>query len=237
MQPDAPTVQGELERALGRVCGEPVRVVGAGRTDAGVHATGQVISFRGATGLDDVTLARAVNALLPDDIALSSLERVGDDFHARFSATSRAYEYRLRTGSERRPLERAREHWSPRPLDLDAMRAAARSLLGRRDFSAFAAGEGGARTIRRADWRREGSLLRFQIEADAFLRGMVRAIVGTLLWVGRGKMGVDEFARIVAAGDRSAAGPSAPAHGLCLVAVQYGGGDGRRRLEESELDE
>jgi tRNA pseudouridine38-40 synthase len=202
-----------------------VRVTGAGRTDAGVHAIGQVINFRTASALTGNDLGSGVNALLPADIAISALEPCGEGFHARFSATGRTYEYRLRNAPARQPLER-REHWYPQPLDLPAMRAAADRLPGRRDFSAFATGEGGVRTVRRAAWTRdrsaEGTLLRFEIEADAFLRGMVRAIVGTMIWIGRGKIDLARFDEIVATADRSLAGPSAAPDGLCLVKVTYG---------------
>jgi tRNA pseudouridine38-40 synthase len=214
-------VQGELERALAQICDEPVRIAGAGRTDAGVHAIGQVMSFRTASALDGAKLGRGVNALLPEDIAVSALEPCGDEFHARHSATGRTYEYRLRIGSDRDPLERWAHH-HPAALRLDAMRDASAALVGRADFAAFASGEGGERTVRRAEWTAEGELLRFEIEADAFLRGMVRAIVGTLLWVGSGKIGVEEFGEVVRSKDRAKAGPSAPARGLCLVQVQYG---------------
>ena len=222
VQANAPTVQAELERALGTLCGEPVRITGAGRTDAGVHASGQVVDFRTKSPLNAADLGRGVNALLPEDIAVSELEPAEESFHSRFSATGRTYEYRIRNASERDPLERLREHWLTVPLDLAAMERASEKLLGRHDFSAFAAGPGGVRTVRKAGWCRDGALLRFEITADAFLRGMVRAIVGTLIWVGRGKVDVDAFAQIVASQDRSRAGPSAPAKGLCLIAVEYG---------------
>ncbi len=233
MQPNARTVQGELERALAQITGEPVRVLGAGRTDAGVHATGQVISFRTATELDGERLGRGVNALLPADIAISAPEPVEEGFHARFSATGRTYEYRIRNGPRRDPLERHREHWLPTELDLASMERASQELVGRRDFSAFAAGEGGVREVRRAAWSRSGELLRFEISANAFLRGMVRAVVGSLIWVGTGKLAPDDLGAIVASGRRSTAGPSAPAQGLCLIGVEYGGRD-NIRIEESD---
>ena len=217
-------MQGELERALATICDEPVRIAGAGRTDAGVHALGQVMSFRTASELDGARMGRGVNALLPEDIAVSAIEPCGEEFHARHSATGRTYEYRLRVGSDRDPLERWAYH-HPAALRLDAMREASAALIGRRDFAAFASGEdprgGTVRTVRRAEWSRDGDLLRFEIEADAFLRGMVRAIVGTLLWVGRDKIGVERFGEIVRSEDRAVAGPSAPARGLCLVHVAY----------------
>ena len=227
-------MQGELERALATVCNEPVRIAGAGRTDTGVHAIGQVMSFRTASLLDEAKLGRGVNALLPEDIAISALELCGDGFHARHSATGRTYEYRLRIGSDRDPLERWAYH-HPAALRLDALREASATLVGRADFGAFAIGEGGTRTVRKAEWTQEGELLRFEIEADAFLRGMVRAIVGTLLWVGRGKIGVERFGEIVRSKDRSIAGPSAPARGLCLVSVTYDE-NGRPRREEDDRD-
>ncbi len=222
VQASGSTVQGELERALAQVTGGPVRVAGAGRTDAGVHASGQVISFRLASALDGTVLGRGVNALLPEDIAVSEVEPVGERFHARFSARGRAYEYRIRNASARAPLERLRELHVPQALDDGAMGRAAVRLIGRHDFAAFAAGEGGERTVRRAGLSREGKLLRFEIEADGFLRGMVRGIVGTLLWVGRGKITAERFGEILESRDRSQAGPSAAARGLCLVAVEYG---------------
>jgi tRNA pseudouridine38-40 synthase len=234
VQPNAPTVQAELERALSAVCDEAIRVTGAGRTDAGVHASGQVIDFRTGSGLDGVTIGRGVNALLPEDIAVSGLERAAEDFHARFSATGRTYEYRIRQAPEREPLERLREHHVAAALDVAAMRAAGARLVGQRDFSSFASGPGGVRTVRAADWCSHGTLLRFEITADAFLRGMVRAVVGTLLWVGRGKIDVAAFEKILESRDRSRAGPSAPARGLCLIAVEYGA---RRETEHDEADE
>ena len=228
-------MQGELERALATVCDEPVRIAGAGRTDTGVHAIGQVVSFRTASALDGAKLGRGVNALLPWDIAVSALEPCGDEFHARFSASGRTYEYRLRIGPDRDPLERWAYH-HPAALRLDAMREASALLIGRADFGAFATGEGReratVRTVRKAEWTREGELLRFEVEADAFLRGMVRAIVGTLLWVGRGKIGVQRFGEIVRSKDRAEAGPAAPARGLCLTRVAYDENERPRREED-----
>jgi tRNA pseudouridine38-40 synthase len=235
VQPNAQTVQGELERALSTVCDGAVRVTGAGRTDAGVHASGQVIDFRTASTLDGLTIGRGVNALLPEDIAVSALEPAAEDFHARFSATGRTYEYRIRHGRERDPLERHRELQVAGTLDVPAMRDASARLVGRRDFSSFAAGPGGVRTVRLAEWcESEAGRLRFQVTADAFLRGMVRGIVGTLLWVGRGKIDGRAFEQIVAASDRAMAGPSAPAKGLCLIAVEYGQDAANAAREEDE---
>jgi tRNA pseudouridine38-40 synthase len=242
IQTNAPTVQGELERVLTEICAEPVRITGAGRTDAGVHATGQVIDFRTASALDGSTMERGVNALLPGDIAISALEPAGETFHSRFSAAGRTYEYRVRTGPTRVPLERHREHWLPGTLDVAALQDAARRLVGAHDYAAFAAGVSGQRSVRRASWDTRDDSLRFQIEANAFLRGMVRGIVGTLLWVGRGKISADRFEEILRSRDRAQAGPSAPAQGLCLVTVTYDGerqteSERQRDIGESENDE
>jgi tRNA pseudouridine38-40 synthase len=226
-------VQGEIERALSEICDEPVRVTGAGRTDTGVHATGQVIDFRTASALDGGTMERGVNALLPKDIAIADVEAASEDFHSRFSATGRTYEYRIRNAKGRDPLARLYEHWIPDALDLRLMREASALVVRREDFAAFAAGVSGERTVRRAEWTTDGDQLRFLIEADAFLRGMVRGIVGTLIWVGRGKIAPDHFGEILRSRDRAQAGPSAPAQGLCLIRVDYGG----ERQSESENDE
>ena len=236
VQPNAPTVQAELERALSTICDEAIRVTGAGRTDAGVHASGQVVDFRTTKVLGEAELGRGVNALLPLDIAVSALEPAAESFHARFSATGRTYEYRIRVAPERDPLERYREHWISAMLDVAAMRQASALLVGRKDFSAFAAGPGGVRRVRGADWCEEGAALRFRITADAFLRGMVRGIVGTLLWVGRGKTDTPAFEAILASRDRARGGPSAPANGLCLIAVEYGD-PGRSKNDDDEADE
>jgi len=227
-------VQGEIERALTEICAAPIRITGAGRTDAGVHATGQVIDFRTASALDGEAIERGVNALLSKDIAISDVEAASEDFHSRFSATGRTYEYRIRRSRTRDPREWRKEHWLPGSLDVAVMKDASGSLIGRHDFAAFAAGVSGERTVRRAEWSEAGELLRFEIEADAFLRGMVRGIVGTLLWVGRGKIGVDRFAEVLRSRDRAQAGPSAPAQGLCLIRVEYGE---RRQRQSEEADE
>ena len=222
---------------MGTILGHDVRIVLAGRTDAGVHAIGQVIGFRSEKDLDPAVMRRGVNALLPEDIAITAVEEVSADFHARFSATGRTYEYRIRTGPHRHPLERHREHWMPAALDLAAMESASRCLVGRHDFAAFATGPLASRTereVRRASWEGAGTLLRFEIEASGFLRGMVRAIVGTLLWVGRGNVPPERMLALLSSRDRSAAGPNAPALGLCLTGVSYAGAAGSPVDEDDE---
>ncbi len=228
-------MQGEIERVLAKISGEQIRITGAGRTDAGVHASGQVIDFRMARDMAQDELARGVNALLPQDIAVSELQPEAEAFHARFSATGRTYEYRMRCARVRDPLWVRRELLVEDALDLEVMIAASGALVGRHDFAAFAAGVTGEREVRRAAWSREDDVLRFTIDANAFLRGMVRGIVGTMLWVGRGKMSPARFGEVLRSGDRALAGPSAAAKGLCLVAVRYDGTSGRDG--ESENDE
>lgn len=239
MQPNARTVQGALEGALSGLLGEPIRAIGAGRTDAGVHATGQVIGFRTASAMPEATIRRGVNALLPADVALLEVVEVPEHFHARYSATGRGYEYTIWNYRVRRPLLRRTALWVEEPLDVGAMSAAARHLLGRHDFSSFSAtgeGDGRERTVRRASWRTDGALLVFEVEADAFLRGMVRGIVGTLLAVGRGRLDAEGFAAAFRAADRGRGASAAPPHGLCLVRVDYDGrhAKGQRLTEEDE---
>lgn len=215
-----------LEGALARLVGSPVRLVGAGRTDAGVHATGQVISFRMTTALPETTIRRGVNALLPTDVALLEVTEVDDSFHARYSARSRTYNYMIWNGAAPRPLVRRTSLWIEDRLDVKAMEHASAELLGRHDFGAFSAladnPRSRERTVQRATWRGDaGRMLRFEIEADAFLRGMVRGIVGTLLRVGRDRIATDAFAEILRSGRREEGSAAAPAHGLCLVRVDY----------------
>lgn len=236
MQPDRPTVQGQLENALQRAAQEFVRVHAAGRTDAGVHAYGQVITFRSSWRHGTPVLQRAMNALLPADVAIRQLSIALESFHARFSATSREYIYNLCIGSVRRPMVERYVNRLPRWPDVAAMERAAALLLGEHDFAAFGhapSGDNTVRVVHRAEWRRRqgetdgwpGGLgdsgLSFRIEATGFLRGMVRRIVGTLLTVGMGALAVDDFAGVLVSTDLAQAAPPAPARGLCLWGVRY----------------
>jgi len=236
VQPDRPTIQGELERALWRITQEDVTVIGAGRTDAGVHARGQVISFRTAWRHDCETLQRAMNAVLPRDISLRELSPAEECFHARFSATSRVYVYSIYEGQVRAPLMERFAHHVAVPLDLEAMARVAACLEGEHDFAAFGQPPVGTNTVRvvyRARWDAGGAkegggcvpspirLSRFEIRANAFLRGMVRRLVGTLLLVGSGLLTEDDFRGILASRDISRAGAPVPACGLCLWRVCY----------------
>lgn len=227
VQPDQRTVQGVLEEAFSDLAGAGVAVTGAGRTDAGVHALGQVASVETDLGLSQAAVAAALNARLPDDVYVKSVTDVPDSFHARFDATSRAYTYLI--GRSESPLWR-RHRWCVRSkLDLGAMRAAGEMLLGENDFSSFCL-SGSAPEHHRCrvdaislEWTPEhGGMSIFRIEANRFLRGMVRSIVGTLVDVGRGSAAPETFAAVLAAEDRGRAGRTAPAHGLYLTEVKYG---------------
>ena len=226
VQPRRRTVQGELEKALRRVTGKRCAVTGAGRTDAGVHAAGQVASIALATRLAPDALLRALNALLPKDVAVRELVPAPARFHARRDARSKLYRYAIWNAPVRSPL-RARSHWNVRaPLDLAAMRAAAAQLVGTRDFAALRASGGSARTSVRTLERvtiagKSGGEVALEFEGSGFLRHMVRNAVGTLVEVGRGRRTPESLAALLAAGDRRGAGPTAPARGLVLLAVRY----------------
>lgn len=224
LQAAAPTVQGALEKGLKAVAGEPIRVIGSGRTDAGVHAQGQVVHFDINWGHRLLALQRAWNASLPRDIAVRGLEAAPAEFHARFSAWSREYRYCVYLGPERRPLMQRFAHHLPQALDALTMAEAARELCGRHDFSAFGrppAGTNAVRTVYRATWQRQGEMLYFDITADAFLRHMVRIIVGTLLLVGMGRLTARDVRAILLARDLNHPQAAAPACGLCLMRVNY----------------
>lgn len=225
IQPGHATVQEALEDALAIALRARTDVVGSGRTDAGVHARGQVAHFTTERPVNTYRLLRSLNGLLPGQIAVLSVEAAPDDFHARYSARARCYHYRVSTAP--RALDRyTRCLVLPAP-DFQRMNEAAVALLGTRDFDAFcrARSETTNRvcTVTRAVWvqeERPGDW-RFEIVADRFLHGMVRAIVGTLVEIGHGKRPVDDIARILASTDRREAGPAAPAHGLVLEHVSY----------------
>ncbi len=225
VQPNLPTIQGTLEAVIKQVAQQPVNVTGAGRTDAGVHAMGQVAHFSTTARLSADEWLRALNGLLPPDIAVLSVEDVPESFHARFSAKSKLYRYRLLTRVHRSALGRDKILHYPYPLDLDAMEAAARPLIGQHDFTSFQGSptdtENPVCAVTKLTVDRFGDEVIFEVEADRFLKQMVRNIVGTLLEVGRGKLQAGAVAGILAAKDRTKAGPTAPAHGLYLVKVDY----------------
>jgi len=227
LQPDGPTVQGVLEQALATALREPVRARVAGRTDAGVHACGQVVSVPVTRVPDDLRrLTLSLNALTPDDVAIRDVSVVEDGFDPRRHARSRVYEYRLLTTSTPSAFWHRYAWHHPQPLDAGAMTTAAAALVGEHDFAAFCAADADPvpSTVRRvlvSEVRRDGPLLVYRVEATAFLKHMVRNIMGTLVEVGRGERPVRALADVLAGGDRRRAGATAPAHGLVLVAVRY----------------
>ena len=213
-------------------------MTGAGRTDAGVHALGQVASARIASGIARTSLGQALNALLSPDIRVLSVEDAPDEFNARFAARSKTYRYRIVNAAVMSPFERRFAWHVPRVLDVGAMGDAAAMLAGRRDFAAFQAAGGVAstsiRTLHRSRWLEQtppgiegGRILTYEVSGDGFLRHMVRNIVGTLVEVGTGRRAPASMAEVLASRDRAAAGPTAPAHGLCLVRVDYDAGQAR----------
>lgn len=225
IQPGLPTIQGILQEALARIAGAPVQVTGAGRTDAGVHALGQVASFAANLRLDAPTLRRALNASLPPDIVVCGVEEAPPEFDARRSARAKTYRYTLLRRDYPSAWLARHTHYVSSPLDVESMAEAARVVIGTHDFSAFRAGTCTARTPVRtvldAVWRRVDDLWHFEITGNAFLQHMVRILVGTFLEVGRGKRAPADIAEILASRDRRRAGKTAPPQGLCLVQVHY----------------
>ncbi|MGH7809205.1 MAG: tRNA pseudouridine(38-40) synthase TruA [Candidatus Binatia bacterium] len=225
LQPNCESIQAVLERAVSTFLGSSTRVTGSGRTDAGVHALGQVVSFSTEKGYTPHRIRRALNALTPQDITIKDIEIVSDSFDPRRDARSRVYEYRILNRPTPSPFYLKRAWYLHDPLDVEAMRRAISCLPGEHDFSSFrAAGCDAAHPVRRVyrtaiDQR--GELLVYTIEATAFLRHMVRNIVGTLVEVGRGECSPERFSELLAARDRTKAGDTAPAHGLFLLEVKY----------------
>lgn len=227
VQGNAPTIQKTLEEAIPKIVQHPVSVIGSGRTDSGVHALGQVGNFATSSEIPAPNLAHAINAHLPRDIAVVRAEDAAKDFHARYGAKEKTYRYTIFSRDTPSPLLHDRAYHLRAELDLDEMKNAARHLIGRHDFGAFQSkasekeDTSSVRTITRADLTTAGPLVEFHISADGFLYNMVRAIVGTLVEVGIGKMNAAEFKRIIDSKNRSLAGPTAPPQGLCLMEVRY----------------
>jgi tRNA pseudouridine38-40 synthase len=235
------SIQGLIEHALRELDGRDITVTGAGRTDAGVHALGQVASFSLQRTIEPETLVRALNARLPADVRALSADAAAPDFHARFSARRKTYRYRICNADVLNPFDRHLAWHVTGALDVNAMDAAARALEGRHDFAAFAAAGGTTRTTERTVMRSRvipperstaddlpprvhggGDLIVYEITGDGFLRHMVRAIAGTLVEIGRGRWPSGEMGEVLASRDRGRAGPTAPPGGLFLVGVEYG---------------
>jgi tRNA pseudouridine38-40 synthase len=223
-QPGQRTVQAEVESGLERILGEQIELTVAGRTDAGVHATGQVASFTHEAELPD-QFAERLNAVLAHDVAVLAVVPAADRFSARRSATARIYRYRILASSVRDPFEERRALWWRHPLDRGLLEAAAAALVGEHDFTAFTPTETEhvlfVRTIERAEWAGEGEILTFEVESEAFMRSMVRVMVGTMLEVGGGRRSLADFEALLEGAPRDRAGETAPAHGLYLIGVRY----------------
>lgn len=227
-----PTIQGTLEVAIARISGTSAVVYGAGRTDAGVHASGQVIHFSTDSSLAPAVWLKAFNALLPASLVVRWVREVPESFHARYSARSRSYRYTIWNDSVPTALRARYSYYRPQPLKVSLMQAACPSLLGRKDFGAFGSSpdernplkpgpHSCVRTMHRAECIRQDALIYCDFTADAFLTGQVRRMVGTLLLVGQERLSLDEFALIVQQARKKHPGSAAPSHGLCLVGVSY----------------
>lgn len=237
IQPGCDTIQGIIESTLSRITKSEVDVLGAGRTDAGVHALGQVANFRTESRMTPDEFRLALNSLLPRDIVIKYVEEVDENFHSRFDAVSRTYHYTILNANTPSAFLRNYVYVFAKPIDIDIMNIACQYLIGTHDFQSFASNSdeihSTIRTVNIAEWTLLDSnssvlgyekghhLIRFRIEANAFLRGMVRAITGTLLEVGVGKIQPEKVKEILEAKDRTIAGASLPAKGLCLVNVVY----------------
>ncbi|MDD5558143.1 tRNA pseudouridine(38-40) synthase TruA [Candidatus Methylomirabilis sp.] len=225
VQPGMTTIQGTLEEAVARIVGQRIHVMGAGRTDAGVHAFGQVASLRAPFSHPPDTLRRALTSVLPSDIVVSRVEEVDEDFHAQRCARWKRYRYTLLTRPYPSAIERRYTLFVPHPIKIDAMAEAARTLIGTHDFSAFQAAhssaESSVRTVLVAEFRQEGDHLAFDIVADGFLRHMIRIIMGTLLDVGRGRLRPEDLKVILEGKDRSHASKTISPHALCMLEVGY----------------
>lgn len=224
-QPGMRTIEDTLAGALQTVLRQPLKLSVAGRTDAGVHASGQVISFDAATDLSPSLISYKATAVLPKDMALRRCVSVPEGFDARRDAKSRSYEYRVVNDEIRSPLKRRRASYVARKLDLDLLEHAAGLVLGTHDFRAFTPSRTYhvrfERIVSESRWTRSGDLLTYRITADSFLYGMVRTLVGTMLEVAEGKRRIEGFGRLLLGGERSEAGPAVPSRGLTLVGVEY----------------
>ena len=226
LQANVPTIQGEMEKALWKLTQERIRVITASRTDAGVRAKGQVVSFRTKSSLSLQTFIKGLNYYLPEDIAVKAAYRVSESFNVRRSALSREYNYYILNSLTRSPIRRGFSYLVAGQLNIEAMNEACQALIGEHDFASFASCLGieiknTLRTVYRAEIQKSGEVVTFNILANSFLPHQVRNTIGALIRVGLGKMTIDEFRSIIEAKKVSLAGPTAPAHGLCLMRINY----------------
>jgi tRNA pseudouridine38-40 synthase len=236
LQPGLPTIQGALQDALRQITQEPITIHGASRTDAGVHALGQVAHFKTHSTLDAQEIQRGMNALLPPSVRVVAAQQVGQDFHSRWLAQGKTYRYRIYRGEVLPPFDHRRAFHYPWPLDEDAMSAAARAFEGQHDFTSFAASTGSeeddkdrdmqrvihsSEIVRDHERERERDEIAYVVRGRSFLRYMVRKIVGTLIEVGKGRLAPGDIPLIFEARDRSRSGPTVPPEGLYLVALEY----------------
>lgn len=225
IQKPLPTIQKAVQDALKKILQEEVKLTASGRTDSGVHALAQVVNFRTNSNLHHKAIQRALNSLLPPDIAIVNAKEAAKDFHATYDARSKLYRYTIWNRPFPRPLNRFYAHTVYHPLDITLMRREAKVLIGRHNFKSFQARDkkekNPVRTINKLAIKRDRGFIYIDIEADGFLYNMVRNIAGTLIEAGRGKLEKGSLKRILEAKDRRAAGPTAPAKGLCLVRVKY----------------
>lgn len=223
-QKGQPSVQATIEEAISKVTDKVCRVIAAGRTDSGVHAKGQVIAFDLEWRHTEENLLKAINSYLPDDIVIIRLIETEPDFHPRFRAKSRIYEYHIYNREIRSPLRRLQAWHVIQPLDVGLLRQAAASIVGTNDFATFGQPPQGVITVRQvfaASWEQREDLLIFSVEANAFLYRMVRSLVGSMKMVGEGSWSVEDFTDALAACDRSRAGQTAPPNGVILKSVRY----------------
>ncbi len=218
------TVQKTLKKAIEKVVNEKITLHGAGRTDAGAHALGQVANFETKANLPTCNLVKAINFYLPKDIVVKSAKRVSKKFHSRYSAKSKIYRYTILNNSTRSAINKNFCYYYNAGLDIEKMQKVLKALIGKHDFSTFKSKSdviSSVRTIKKLEIKKKGEYLLFTVEADGFLYKMVRAIVGTLLEVGRGKLTIKEFKRLLKSGTRSQACATVPSKGLCLLKVRY----------------
>ena len=226
LQESAPTIQGKMEEAIERLTGEPSRVMAASRTDTGVHAKGQVVSFQTKSSHPTQTFIDGLNFYLPRDIAVKASYRIGNAFNVRRDAISREYDYYIFNSPNRSPMKESYSYRVAISLNIEAMNQACQALVGEHDFASFATRNGArmentVRTVYRAEVKRNGELVTFKMVANSFLPHQVRNTIGALIRVGLGKMGVDEFFSITEAKTPGLAKPTAPACGLCLMQINY----------------